>query len=1199
MKAKKFINKILSIVLCFGLIVAFVPQSVAVDTETEGSLSAVIDTGREITLYDKDNDTYYEIWNADQLYAFAQIVNNGNTALNIELLLDITVNSNVFDSTGNLVSDTSALRSWIPIGKNGVEYQGDFDGQNHTVSGLFCNDTQLEKTGLFGIIGVSSKVHSLTVADSYFYGEKDTGAIAGRVSGLIENCFNENTTVESPYEVGGIAGDVYSGEIKNCGNNGTVLGGGFTGGIVGYTSSAVIGCYNTGKIGSDRYFGGIAGTNNGTVSRCYVACEIIDLGGYGKTIVAKNYNIIENCYFIPKDSFTVAAPNDDNVTNTESKTAESFASGEVCYLLNNGSSTPIWYQTIGENALPTFSGHTVYNVENCSGGAYSNSSVAGEHTYIDGVCAVCSGYESAVKVDGAYSIGNKGQLLWFAQEYNKGNLGSSANAVLTADIDLSGHNWTPIGTSSRKYYGIFDGQNHSITGFTMHITSGGYYGLFGFANGGGITVIKNFSISGEVTTAFTKSGDSWYGVIGQSDGGATISNVHSSVNYTAGDTYTKKFVGGIVGQTGDITIERSSFSGTIDLGASAVDCVGGIAAYSYNGKTVTINGCGFYGTINSDYTGGASQIGGILGYYNGENGRNLTFSNNLSAGTITMDGATDKAGALVGVLKNYTEAQAAQKLTNLYYFSTLPSCSSVSLSATAVDQEQLSSGEVAYKLQGDNTVQLWGQDIDNGKPKQALPSTNGGKLYYADICGATYGYSNKADTVGHSFINHVCAFCGAYPSPDVTNTEYIISNVGELLWLQNAVNNKKSFYNLPIRLANDIDMNPGYEFNYDGTAWYNGELVTSGWLEWTPIGTDLAPFKKAFNGDYHKIKGVHISSPESKYVGFFGCANGATIENLIITDSYIGGMQYVGGICGQAEYTNIYNCGNEGYVSASQSFVGGICGCEPMAVGIESPITSINNCYNTGEITGDSFVGGIVGNSFYFKVNNCFNTGTVFGTGSYESPIAPAYSGNISNCYYLATEETDDSDATTYKTAEQFASGEVAYLLQKGNTEQVWGQDNNRDGTIPTFDTTTLYKAVKIGDTGNFSVSNIGDTNGDREVDVTDYQALVNTALAGEHDQIESASYDDIIKYDLDGNGYLNVIDASIMERVLSGHTVVDVYAVGDYDMNGVVFEEADILLMEEAIKSPEAMTTQQKYACDLNADGTINDADKALLDVK
>ena len=71
------------------------------------------------------------------------------------------------------------------------------------------------------------------------------------------------------------------------------------------------------------------------------------------------------------------------------------------------------------------------------------------------------------------------------------------------------------------------------------------------------------------------------------------------------------------------------------------------------------------------------------------------------------------------------------------------------------------------------------------------------------------------------------------------------------------------------------------------------------------------------------------------------------------------------------------------------------------------------------------------------------------------------------------------------------------------------------------------------------------------------------------------------------------------MERVLSGHTVVDVYAVGDYDMNGVALEEADILLMEEAIKSPEAMTTQQKYACDLNADGTINDADKALLDVK
>ena len=109
----------------------------------------------------------------------------------------------------------------------------------------------------------------------------------------------------------------------------------------------------------------------------------------------------------------------------------------------------------------------------------------------------------------------------------------------------------------------------------------------------------------------------------------------------------------------------------------------------------------------------------------------------------------------------------------------------------------------------------------------------------------------------------------------------------------------------------------------------------------------------------------------------------------------------------------------------------------------------------------------------------------------------------------------------------------------------------------------------------------------------------MNRALADDHEQIETESYDDIIRYDLDGDGYINVLDASIMERVLSGHTVVDVYAVGDYDLNGKAFEEADIKAIKHAIENPEKLATYKKYASDINSDGKLDENDLTALTAK
>ena len=816
-----------------------------------------------------------------------------------------------------------------------------------------------------------------------------------------------------------------------------------------------------------------------------------------------------------------------------------------------------------------------------------------EYDVNNGIC--CDTFEQPIKnVDGYYEIHNLGTFVWFAEQYNNGSLGSSANAILTDDVDLSGFNWNPLGKSAKMYMGIFDGQGHTITGFNMTITGKGNWGLFGYATGEG-TVIKNFSINGDVTTALTSNVDVQYGVVGQADGGAEIRNVHSSVNLTSKDAYQKKYFGGIVGRTGNITVDMCSFNGKLSLGSNTLDCVGGIVGYVYNGKTAKINNCGFYGNIESTYSGG--NVGGVLGYYNGENAKALTISNCLSVGTLP-----EGRGAIVGTLKNYGSTNAG---SNNYYLDGLAH-SVTNITANSASQKGLENGRIAYYLQSNNTEQVWGQDIDNGKPRQYVPTINAGKLYKVPVCGGDTGYSNSSETNGHNYIDYKCAFCGMYTQPPKGDIYYLISNIGHLLWWQQAIN-EAGANEMYVKLVADIDLNPGYVFNEDGTVLYNGEPVTSGWYEWTPMGTEEETSGGDFFGNNHTISGIYINS-DIDYAGFFGVTYNANIKDFNISNAYIKGKTSAGGLCGKAMYskitncvsnatvsaeinaggicgeikqTNFYQCGNNGNIDGY--YAGGICGYEPMGEPGKVYFGYMENCYNTGDITGASYAGGLFGFRIDTQCYNCFNIGKV--TSGANAHDISTFHFNNKNSYYLSETETEDGG----KTVEQFASGEVAYLLG-----EAWGQVSNTEGSLPIITDNEIYKVVTVGETGNYSVANVGDTNGDGTVDVNDYQVLVNAILNEDPEQeavkqIETASYDDIVKYDLDGDGYLDVIDASLMHLFINGFTTVDVYAVGDYDLNGIAFEEADIKAIKHAIENPEKLATYKKYASDINGDGKVS----------
>ena len=94
----------------------------------------------------------------------------------------------------------------------------------------------------------------------------------------------------------------------------------------------------------------------------------------------------------------------------------------------------------------------------------------------------------------------------------------------------------------------------------------------------------------------------------------------------------------------------------------------------------------------------------------------------------------------------------------------------------------------------------------------------------------------------------------------------------------------------------------------------------------------------------------------------------------------------------------------------------------------------------------------------------------------------------------------------------------------------------------------------------------VGDINNDGIIEVQDYQLLVNTILAGDHEQLETSSYDDIIRYDLNSDGSLDALDAHIMQLLINGFATAEVYTVGDYDCNGIAFEETDLIAIKHAV---------------------------------
>ena len=251
----------------------------------------------------------------------------------------------------------------------------------------------------------------------------------------------------------------------------------------------------------------------------------------------------------------------------------------------------------------------------------------GEYTYTVSLAAAKDlGY--TIESDGSYTVTSADGLMNVAELVNGGK--TDINITLDKNIDLTGKDWTPIGTSfDNSYTGTFDGGGHTITGLTI-TTKDQFVGLFGYLNRAG--TVKNVVMEGVQITSNQIYGGSIGGVVGYSWGTIENCSVSGSVSGT-------KCVGGVVGaqKAGSITGCSSSATvkGTVDVGGVAGEKWGSMTAcYATGNVTLEIDSpknlsggglVGFnggssvlacYATGNVTSTGsstGKVHIGGFLG----------------------------------------------------------------------------------------------------------------------------------------------------------------------------------------------------------------------------------------------------------------------------------------------------------------------------------------------------------------------------------------------------------------------------------------------------------------------------------------------------------------------------------------------------------------------------------------------------------
>ena len=592
--------------------------------------------GESYTEPAKNGQGVYLISSPDELM---WVDKNAKMTDSAKLLADITINEDVSGSDA-----TSQKYKWTPLGTDSSKYTGTFDGNGHTISGLYINSTAAN-TGMFGRIGSSAVVKNLTLADSVIRSTKNyTGAITGYIddAASVTNCHTKNSVqVTAAKFTGGIVGyQDDTSTLTRCSNAAEVTGANNVGGISGYnwskSSASLTDSYNRGSVSGSNLVGGICAQIyiGGTVSDVYNLGAVQATGTAGGITGVFRWGTIKSAYNagIVKATAKGGVAGRLEASNSSRTVQNVFYSDEYEAVGNlngctiqNGTATAktsdelkaLTSEDLGDGFAADTNGiNSGYPVLAWQNGTVKSDDPEKDDNGWQGEAAK----DAPQQKDGVYQIGTPAELAWFAEKAAQDS--TDLKAVLTADLDLNNNVWTGIGgqTADTGFAGTLDGAGHTIK--NLYLKNG--KGLIPYNKG----TVKNLTLAG-----ILKGGDETAALTGTNAG--TLEEITSNVTVTGGNK-----IAGIAGNnTKDGVIKDCHNTGAVTGESYAA----GIVAYNEG----SVSGCSNTAVI----TAGSTFAGGIAAANtNAVKSEAANVSKSANSGHVIVSSSAERAyaGGVVG-----------------------------------------------------------------------------------------------------------------------------------------------------------------------------------------------------------------------------------------------------------------------------------------------------------------------------------------------------------------------------------------------------------------------------------------------------------------------------------------------------------------------------------------------------------------------
>ncbi len=884
---------------------------------------------------------------------------------------DITFDAVDFESSGDFYNGAQGFN---PIA-NGSYFYGTYDGQEHTIDGLFINRPGNDYVGLFSNIS-GTTVKNIYLSNVDITGKGSTGALVGLLysSSAIENCHSEGT-VTGEDGTGGLCGKMMSsGRITQSSSTCTINGNGLVGGLVGSITGATVdesyatgsvnasgvntggligsissastinNSYSTGSVTSTSNAGGLAGRGDTdcTISKCYSTGTVSGSTASGGLLGWVSGPVTNNSFWDTETSGQATSAGGEGRTTAQMKSYSTFANAGWDFVSETLNGTEDTWD--GDQNTSINNGYPIL--------AWQQGADEEIGTYFQGSGTQADPYKITSKYDLNYLAENNS--FWSANAYfiqTADITFDAADFESSGDFYNEGKGFIPIGKQSDPFTGVYNGDNHVISGLKINRPSENHIGLFGYINSGSeisSLTLENIEITGNIMVGGLV-GSSHSSKITQCHTSGSVtgsSNVGGLAGYLHGDTfrdYSKGVVrkcsascnvlannstaGGLIGTAFSYMEVTQCYSanGTVQAGA---DNCGGLIGVADASTRVTE--C--YSTAN--ITGG-NYAGGLLGVLQNNAIVSRCFAANTVSGTNT-DGFIGQVNFL------------PVTLTNNFFDSELSGLTSARAEAKTTAQMKVYSAFQAggwdfVSENSDGANDIWDMDqlgtVNNGYPILAWqPGAD-------DVLGFSAGTGTQAD-------------------PYIIKTKYDLKYLSEnrSLWTENAYFSQTEDINF-----DEADFEPGGSFYNDGKGFQPIGVSTTEYF----IGTYL--------GNEHEINGLTINRPSENYVGLFGYLRQSNISGITLNSVTITGAYNTGALVGYFYQTRaIDNCHANGVVNGS-IYTGGLVGY----VYGDGYTAVLNSSFSGSVIAPYGYVGGLVGRAYKCNIERSHAKGKVESSSNY------------------------------------------------------------------------------------------------------------------------------------------------------------------------------------------------------------------------